>query len=120
MGGYECASHVDKSRRRQDYLAITGHEQQLREDYERALDAGIRTIREGLRWHLIDRGGKYDFSSIEPMVEAAVELGITHINCLFHYGYPDDLNPLTAGFVSRFRDFAAAFAQWRLERVPAP
>ena len=120
LGGYECATHIDRTRRRQDFVVLTDHERQCREDYERAYDLGIRTIREGLRWHLIDRGGRYDFSSIEPMVDAGLDIGITHIHCLFHYGYPDDLDPLTPEFVVRFRDFAAAFAQWRSGRVPGP
>jgi beta-glucosidase/6-phospho-beta-glucosidase/beta-galactosidase len=120
LGGFECATQVDRSRRRQDFIILTDHEYQVREDYERALSMGIRTIREGLRWHLIDKGGRYDFSSIEPMVDAANDLGITLINCLFHYGYPDDLDPLSTDFVKRMADYAAAYAQWRVPRVPGP
>jgi hypothetical protein len=120
LGGFECATQIDKSRRRQDYVILTQHEQQVREDYERVRSVGIRCVREGLRWHLCDRGGRYDFSSIAPMVDAALETGICHINCLYHYGCPDDLEPLDSSFVSRFRDYAAAFAEWRIQRVPGP
>jgi hypothetical protein len=120
LGGFECATQIDRSGRRQDYVLLTQHEQQVREDYQRVRSVGIRCVREGLRWHLCDRGGRHDFSSIEPMVDAAQETGVTQINCLFHYGYPDDLDPLRASFVSRFRDFAAAFADWRRQRVPGP
>jgi beta-glucosidase/6-phospho-beta-glucosidase/beta-galactosidase len=120
LGGFECASHIDRSGRRQDYAVLTDHERQVREDYERAASVGIRVVREGLRWHLIDRAGRYDFSSIARMKDAAKEVGLTQINCLFHYGWPDDLDPLTPAFVKRFGKFAAAFAEWRVERDPAP
>jgi hypothetical protein len=120
MGGFECATHIDTSRRRQDFVLLTQHEQQFKEDYERAWAAGIRCVREGLRWYLCDRGGRYDFSSIAPMVETAEEMGLKQINCLFHYGYPEDLDPLRASFIARFRDFAAAFAEWRMQRVSGP
>ncbi len=132
MGGFECSTHIDRSRRRQDFVHLTQHDRFFREDYERARSVGLRVVREGLRWHLIERGGlpgahgpygsngagrRYDFSSIAPMVDAAEELGITVINCLHHYGLPDGADPLHPDFPKQFADYAAAFAGWRIQRV---
>ena len=120
LGGFECATHIDTSRRRQDFVSLTDHERQAFEDYERAASLGIKVIREGLRWHLVERAGKYDFSSMAQMKDAASAAGISQINCLFHYGWPDDLDPLSAEFVKRFGKLSEAFAEWRGARDPAP
>ena len=59
---------------------------------------GMRTARDALRWHLIDKGGgKYDFSSFEPMLDAALAEGIQVIWDLCHYGYPDGIGSAEAG-----------------------
>jgi hypothetical protein len=120
MGGFECSTHVDRSRRRQDFVALTQHDRFYREDYERARSVGLRVVREGLRWYLCERGGRYDFSSIAPMVEAAEDLGMWQINCLLHYGFPDDVDPLHPDFARRFAAFAGAYAAWRAARVDGP
>ena len=121
MGGFECSTHIDRSRRRQDYIVLTQHDRFVREDYERARSIGLRVVREGLRWHLCDHGqGRYDFSSIAPMVDAALACGISQILCLMHYGFPDGVHPLQPDFEVRFTNFSAAFARWRRARVPAP
>jgi beta-glucosidase/6-phospho-beta-glucosidase/beta-galactosidase len=132
MGGFECSTHIDRSHRRQDFVRLTQHDRFFRQDYERALSVGLRVVREGLRWHLIESGGppgphgsngaarRYDFSSIAPMVDAAEEMGITLINCLHHYGLPDGADPLHPDFPKRFASYAAAFAEWRARRVSRP
>lgn len=122
MGGFECSTHIDRTRQRRDYVALTQHDRHVREDYARLRACGLEVVREGLRWHLCDRdgGASYDFSSIAPMVDAAQEAGLTQINCLFHYGYPDDMHPLDGTFVERFSAFARAFARWRASHVSGP
>jgi beta-glucosidase/6-phospho-beta-glucosidase/beta-galactosidase len=112
MGGFECSSHRRQDRRRLDLLASTGHAEFAAEDYRGLARYGIRTVRDGLRWHLIERvPGRYDWSSFLPMLHAAREAGTEVIWDLCHYGWPDWLNIWAPGFVDRFAAFAAAAAR---------
>ena len=73
---------------------------------------GMRTARDGIRWHLIERSpGIYDFSSVLPMLAAARHAEIQVIWDVLHYGWPDDLDIFSRSFVSRFADFCRAFAE---------
>jgi hypothetical protein len=49
----------------------------------------VQTARDGLRWHLIDNGDSFDWSSWIPMLDAAHEQKVQVIWDLFHYGWPD-------------------------------
>ena len=75
-------------------------------------------MREGARWNFIDRRGagasrtRYDFRPLRPFLEAALQTGITVIWDLFHYGYPDDLDPFSGEFVRRFADYCYAVARY--------
>jgi beta-glucosidase/6-phospho-beta-glucosidase/beta-galactosidase len=112
MGGFECSTHRLRSGRRLDVIAATSHDRLARADYRRLADVGMTTIRDGLRWHLIERTpGKYDFSSVLPMLEAAREAGVQIMWDVLHYGWPDDLDIFSEAFVKRFADFAGAFAE---------
>lgn len=74
-------------------------------------DAGIRTVREGVRWPLIDRKGRLDASSVEQVVEAANRRRIELILDLFHYGFPEDLDIFSEEFGARFEDYCGAVAR---------
>jgi hypothetical protein len=116
-GGFECSSPINFEGRRIDELALTGHDEQVREDYARLRMLGVRTVRDGVRWNLVDRAGNLDFSTALPYVEAAEQAGLTVIWDLFHYGYPDDLDPFDErAFVERFRAYVRAFASLLVER----
>jgi glycosyltransferase involved in cell wall biosynthesis len=81
------------------------------EDYRALNELGIWTVRDGVRWHLIEQQPyHYDFSSVVPMLRAANMTGTQVIWDLFHYGWPDDLDIFSPEFVQRFRHFAEAFA----------
>lgn len=110
MGGFECSTHRLKSGRRLDVIAATRHDELAERDYERMVAAGLRTARDGLRWHLIDRGGRHDFSSLVGMLRAARRTGLRVIWDLFHYGWPDDLDVFSPELVDRFASFARASA----------
>src|SRR5215204_5346832 len=113
MGGFECSSHRDFRGRRLDLIASTRHEEFARADYSRLLEHNIRTCRDGLRWHLIEREPfKYDFSSLEKQVTAARETGIEVVWDYFHYGYPDDLDIFSEDFVTRFESFSRAATRY--------
>src|SRR5688572_22420997 len=107
IGGFECACHRRRDGRRLDLIEATGHDRWLAADYGRLRRLRITTAREGVRWHRVEPSpGRYDFSSLLPMVRTAREQGIEVIWDLCHYGWPDDLDIFSAGFVDRFADYA--------------
>lgn len=112
MGGFECSTHRLRSGRRLDVIGSTLHDKFARQDYARCAAVGMRTVRDGLRWHLIERTpGSYDFDSALPMLEAARDAGVQVIWDVLHYGWPDGLDIFSKDFVRRFTDFSAAFAE---------
>src|SRR5687768_15771969 len=111
LGGFECSCPLNFDRIRVDELALTGHDCKVCADYRLLRQAGIRTARDGIRWHLVDTLGRLDFSSALPTIEAAEEEDILVIWDLFHYGYPDDLDPFTKSFDVRFAAYCRAFAK---------
>ena len=113
MGGFECSSNRMRRGRRLDLINSTRHEEFAKADYQRLLDIGMGTARDGLRWHLIEtERGRYDFTSLEAQVRAMHETGIQVIWDFFHYGYPDDLDIFSSEFPVRFAAFAAAAARY--------
>ena len=112
LGGFECSTHRRADGRRLDLLAATAHDRWARQDYEALQRHGIGTVRDGLRWHLIERcPGEYDWSSFLPQLHAARDTGTQVIWDLCHYGWPDDLDIWRPRFVERFARFAAAVAR---------
>lgn len=94
-------------------IAGVQHDVRAAQDYRLLSQFGIRTARDGTRWHLIDRGGgRYDFSSFEPMLQAALSADIQVIWDLCHYGWPDDLELLSPKFVDRFAKYGHAVARF--------
>ncbi|TQV39089.1 beta-glucosidase [Xanthomonas perforans] len=112
MAGFECSTHRRRDGRRLDLIAATGHDRWAAKDYAALAAHGLRTARDGLRWHLIEpRPGHYDWSSFLPMLHAADSVGTQVIWDVCHYGWPDDVDIWTPQFVDRFARFAAAAAQ---------
>ncbi|WP_333248122.1 beta-glucosidase [Microcoleus sp. B4-C3] len=112
MGGFECSTHRVQSGKRLDVTAATGHDKFAAADYQRLQEQGIYTVREGLRWHLIEQSpGKYDFSSSLPIIRAARDMKMQVIWDLFHYGWPDDIDIFSPEFVSRFASMVRAFME---------
>lgn len=94
-------------------VAATEHDRMVDEDYANLSRLGITTVREAVRWHLVDRtGGHYDFDTMEPMIGAARRHGIQVIWTLCHYGWPDDIDLLSSSFIDRFERFCAGVAQF--------
>ncbi len=111
LGGFECSTHRRHDGRRLDVIASSQHQRWARQDYERLHHHGIGAARDGVRWHLIDRGGSYDWSSVLPMIHAARDTGTQIIWDILHYGYPDNLDIWRPAFVERFARFVRAFAR---------
>jgi hypothetical protein len=109
MAGFECSSHRRKDGVRLDLIRATAHDKHALGDYRTLRELGFRTIRDGLRWHLIGQTpGRYDWSSWLPMLEAAEQAGMQVIWDLFHYGSPDCVDQAAPDFPERFTDFALA------------
>jgi polysaccharide biosynthesis protein PelF len=129
MGGFECSTHRLPRRKtlgrvaglRLDLIKATQHDEFALQDYERLQEVGIRTARDGVRWHLIEKSpSRYDFSSLIPMLRAARQTQTQVIWDLLHYGWPDGLSVWGAAFVDRFARFVRAVAEVILEETGAP
>ncbi len=121
MAGFESSSHITKAGVRLDMIESTQHNQFVVEDYRLLREFGFGTIRDAVRWHLIDRGSRYDFSSLAPMVEAAQKESVQVIWDICHYGWPDGVDILSPAFVDRFERFCGAIARFMKQysdRVP--
>ena len=118
LAGFECATGYNMHGEWIDQIAATEHDLHADADYRRLADVGIRAVREAIRWPLVDRAGRYDFSSAEPFVDAALTHGFDVIWDLFHYGYPDELDPFSDEFGARFADYCRAAARFVVERMP--
>jgi beta-glucosidase/6-phospho-beta-glucosidase/beta-galactosidase len=113
MGGFECSTHKARNGRRLDLIASTRHDEFAEQDYARLADVGIRTCRDGLRWHLIEKEPfRYDFSSVASQVKASHNTGVQVMWDYFHYGYPDDIDIFTPAFLERFTAFTKAATQY--------
>lgn len=115
FAGFECATGYNAIGEWIDQVAATHHDKHADADYKLLHDVGIFAAREAIRWPLVDRAngthGKYDFSSVEPFIQAAAKHQIEVIWDLFHYGYPDDLDPFSDEFTKRFADYCHGAAQ---------
>jgi len=122
MGGFECSTHRSFTGKRLDVIAATRHDALAEADYQRLTSVGMRTARDGIRWHLIETEPfRYDFSSALNQIRAARKTGMQIIWDLFHYGYPDDLDVFNEDFPVRFAAFAEAFVKFLLnedDRTP--
>ena len=113
MAGFESATHITDCSERLDMLAATQHDRFVSEDYGRLLPMAIRTVRDTMRWHLIEqRPGRFDFSSVEPFVEAAHRHGVQIVWDLLHYGTPCGVELYHPDFPRRFAAFADAAARY--------
>jgi hypothetical protein len=109
QAGFECSSHRRRDGVRLDLIRATGHDRHVVQDYGLCSKLGFRTLRDGVRWHLIEKApGDYDWSSWMPALEAAEKAGMQVVWDLFHYGSPDHIDPAADDFPDRFREFALA------------
>lgn len=106
IAGYEGGDHLV------DMCQVTQHQAQAEADYARLADFGIRTVRETIGWRRVDRAGRYDFSSLQGRLDALRSQHLQAIWTLCHYGWPDDVDVLSADFIDRFARYARAVAQY--------
>ena len=118
-GGYECTDQLNAFGNRVDFLPLTGHLQLIDEDYAAQKPFGIGTVREGIRWAMIEKTPyRYDFSTVQTMLDAGQRHGVQQIWDLCHFGYPDDLTPLHPMFARRFAALCRAFVDFYRSQRP--
>jgi Beta-galactosidase len=112
MAGFECSSFRRSDGTRIDMVDATDHEANAERDFQMLVDIGITTVREGLRWHLIERSRGYrDWSTADRIIEAARAAGVEIIWDVLHFGLPDWVNPFHPDFPQMFAGFAGEFAE---------
>jgi hypothetical protein len=121
QAGFECSTHVLKNGKRLDLVSSTGHDVLAERDFVRLKDVGMLTVREGLRWHLIETApGQYNFSSALTILEAAQKQGIQIIWDLLHFGWPSHLDVFGPTWVDSFGTFASAFGRLLAREMSEP
>ena len=113
LAGFEGSTGYNRHGDWFDQVVATGHDRTVEQDYRDLADLGIHAARETIRWPLVDLGkGRYDFSSVTPFVDAARRNGVEVIWDLFHYGYPQGLDPWSDEFTRRFADYCYAVGRY--------
>jgi hypothetical protein len=121
MAGFECSTFVWKDGKRKDFVALTGHDRHLKHDYRRVEDLGIAVVREAIRWPFVDRGARrYDWSTVDPVLDAMEACHITPIWDLCHYGFPDGCDPFSGDCLERFKDYCCEAAAHVIRRTRPP
>jgi len=120
ISGFECSTFRWKDKQRRDLTAETQHRENASADYAMLHSLGIAVSREGVPWPMVDHAGQYDFSPIDPYIEAMNESQILPIWDLCHYGYPDDLDPFRGDFSDRFAQYCRAVAEYVVPKTRGP
>ena len=111
QGGFEGSTHRRLDGHRLDIIAASGHDKLAMIDYALASDAGLSTIRDTLRWQLIEQTpGQYDWSTVQPIMAAARACKTQIVWDLCHFGIPQWLDIWSTDFIERFAAYAAAAA----------
>ena len=116
MAGYECTDQINAFGNRVDFLKITGHLSKIDEDYRDLNILKIKTVREGIRWSVVEKVPyQYDFSTVKEMIIAGKRNNIQQLWDICHFGFPDDLTPLHPMFARRFASVCRAFVKFYRE-----
>src|ERR1700685_3751650 len=113
QAGFECSTHKLRNGKRLDLLRSTQHDRFAAKDYQRLREFGIRTIRVGARWHLIEQApGRYEFDSLAVILDAAAETNTEVILDVLHFGWPNHVDVLSPDFASLFARFTLALSRY--------
>jgi hypothetical protein len=111
MGGFEGADHVNSDARPLDMSLSTGHLDRIDDDYRRAAQLGIRTVRESVGWRLAEpEPGRYDLDRVMRISRSAEKHGLQVLWTFMHYGMPADLSLHDDALGERFARFASTLA----------
>ncbi len=112
LAGFECATGYNRHHQPMDQICATQHDQYIEQDYARLSEVGLCAARDSVRWNVVDVRGHYDFSTVDPLIQAGRKHGVEIIYDLFHYGYPDDVDLFSQEFPARFADYCYAVARY--------
>ncbi len=112
QAGFECSCHRFPDGRQLDLIESTGHAKWAAQDYAAIAALGMRTARDGVRWHLVcPAANVYDWSSLLSLLHAARDSRVEVIWDLCHYGWPAWLDIWSPSFPEAFARYAAATAR---------
>ena len=96
---------------RQDEIALTQHDARLIEDYGLLNNIGCVGVRDAARWYVTHPAPHlFDWTWLDRVVATAETAGIKLYLDLWHYGYPDWLDLLSADAPDHFAEFARHIA----------
>lgn len=96
---------------RQDEIELTGHDRLLDEDYRLLTSVGCVGVRDAARWYVTHPApGAFDWTWLDRVVNAARRHELKLYLDLWHYGYPDWLDLMSADAPAHFADFARQIA----------
>ncbi len=96
-----------------DLVRSTLHDRFALKDFKRLQQLGIYTVRESARWYLIEpTPGRFDFTSLSCILDAAALADTEVILDLLHFGWPDYADPLSADFPEQFGRFTLAVTEY--------
>jgi hypothetical protein len=115
-GGFDSPSPIARLNGRPirlDLIAATEHDSRAAEDYALLARLGLGWSREDVRWHLCEpQPGRYDFSHLEPVVDAAKRHNIQIVWSWMHYGCPEFSNPLDVSFPDQLAALGVQHLRW--------
>jgi len=120
LAGFECTTGFNRRGEWIDQIAATRHDLQIDEDYGLLREVGIRAAREGVRWPLVQKHSKFDFSSVDIILKAAREHQIEIVYDLFHFGYPPGVDIFSPEFPNQFADYCGAVARHIVSESDGP
>ena len=95
-----------------DHLVATRHDLYVDEDYRLVAAAGMRAVREGIRW---TSARQRRSAGVDPHLRRSLDSGRRHeIEIVFdlcHFGYPSELDVHSTDFVERFAEHCGAVAR---------
>ena len=115
MAGFEAScmsftwTHAFDTGREVDVHAESGHAARAEADFTLAAAHGLRTVRDALNWKRIEpEPGRYDWSSVIPLLRAARRAGVQVAWDLCHFGLPAHIDAFAPDFADRFAAYAQA------------
>lgn len=121
QGGFECADIVNNQGNRVDLLDLTFHHKRVAEDYSLLANLGIQTVREGIRWSVVEKQPyQYDFTEVGNRIMEAKKNGMQQVWDICHFGYPDGLVPGHPQFADRFVALCTAFTRFYSAHTDQP
>lgn len=96
---------------RQDEVKLIRHDEFLETDYQLLVDIGCVGVRDAARWYITHPApGQFHWTWLDCVVAAAEKFKLKLYLDLWHYGYPDWLDLMSADAPAHFAEFARQIA----------